>query len=463
MKMTRIAAVFALALLATGFAFGTGSQQSSSSNQAATGPFDWKRYSGAEITVYMVEHQTSAAMVAQLADFTARTGIKVNHQVTPEANYFDQVNSALSSRSGTPDLFMSGAYQEWDYATAGNVEPLDAYLNNPSLTNSDYDVADFVPSAYNSLKWDGVSGHPVGSGKQWAIPLGYEVYILAYNKRAFAQAGITKVPETYEEILAACDKLQGWNGSGSYAIGLRGARDWGTIHPGYMSTFKNFGANDFAIEGGRLVSKVNSPESVRMNEFFVDLVRRGGSPQWSSQYWYMALADFGAGKSAMLFDASNCVCQVDFQKMAEAGNIAYTTMPLAKAGDPINSNLWVWSMAMNANSKNKGAAWLFLQYFSSKEFLKYSSVTMNNMDPVRTSVWNDAGFKAKLAPLPGFYDAWAKTSAKATIQFTPQSAFFETTTDWAETLQHLVAGSTYPNVKAGLDALKARMDRAVQQ
>jgi multiple sugar transport system substrate-binding protein len=230
-----------------------------------------------------------------------------------------------------------------------------------------------------------------------------------------------------------------------------------------MSTYKNFGATDFAVENGKLVSKVNSPESVRMNEFFVDLVRRGGSTQWSSTYWYMALAEFGAGKSAMLFDASNCVCQVDLQGMAEAGNIGYAVMPLARPGNPINSNLWIWSMAMNSSSKHKGAAWLFLQYFSGKDFLIYSSTVMNNMDPVRKSVWENADFKAKIAPLPGFYEAWEKTNQNATIQFTPYDKFFEATTEWAGTLQDLVAGGKYTSVQAGLDALKANMDRMVQE
>ncbi|MDR0877046.1 MAG: sugar ABC transporter substrate-binding protein [Treponema sp.] len=429
----------------------------------ATGAFDWKRYAGSEITVYMVEHMTSQAMVSQIKDFTEATGIKVNQQITPEANYFDQVSNALSSRSGTPDLFMSGAYQIWDYSTAGNVEPLDAYLNNPSLTNSDYDYGDFVQSTVNSMKWDGVAGHAVGNGPLWAIPLGCEVYLLAYNKTAFQKAGITKVPETYAELLDACDKLKEWNGSGSYAIALRGARDWGTIHPGYMSVYKNFGATDFATEGGKLVSKVNSPASVAMNEFWVDLVRRGGSPQWSSTVWYMAMAEFGAGKAAMYFDASNGEIQVDFQSMKEKGNIAFTVMPVAKAGDKINSNFWIWSMAMNSNSKNKGAAWLYLQYFSSKEFLRYASVEMNNMDPVRTSVWNNPGFLKKLEAEEGYKESWEKTAATATIQFTPQPAFFQTTYDWAETLQDLVAGSRYPSVQAGLDALKQRMDTAVAE
>jgi hypothetical protein len=76
--------------------------------------------------------------------------------------------------------------------------------------------------------------------------------------------------------------------------------------------------------------------------------------------------EFGAGKAAMIFDASNCMCQVDFQKMAETGNIGYTTMPVAKKGDKFNSNFWTWSMAMNSYSKHKGAAWTFLQYFTAR-------------------------------------------------------------------------------------------------
>ncbi|MDR2485312.1 MAG: sugar ABC transporter substrate-binding protein [Treponema sp.] len=427
----------------------------------ATGTFDWKRFSGATITVYMVEHATTTAIQAKIKDFEAQTGVKVNIQVTPEANYFDQVSNALSSRSGTPDIFMSGVYQIWNYSTAGNVEPLDDYLSNPALAAPGYDYGDLVPSVVNALKWDGVAGHAVGSGNLLALPLCCEIYSLAYNKRAFEKAGIAKVPETYDELLEACDKLKEWNGPGSYAIALRGARDWGTIHPAYMSTFANFGAKDFAIEGGRLVSKVNSPESAAMNQFWVELVKRGGSPQWSNTFWYIGQAELGAGKAAMQWDADNNSIQVNLQNMAEGGNIAFAPMPVAKAGNPVKSNFWIWSMAMNANSKAKGASWLFLQYFTSKEFLEAASVQSNNMDPVRTSTWNSAGFKAKMASQEGYIDVFNKTSPNASILFTPQPAFFETTLDWAETLQNMVAGRV--TVQAGLDALKQRMDRAVQQ
>jgi multiple sugar transport system substrate-binding protein len=290
-----------------------------------------------------------------------------------------------------------------------------------------------------------------------------ELYLLGYNQRAFDKAGITKPPETYDELLAAIDKLKGWNGPGSYAIAVRGARDWGTIHPAYMSTFKNFGAQDFAVEGGKLVSKLNSPESVKMNEFFVDMIKRGGSPQWSSMYWYLCEVDLENGQAAMFWDASNVMAQTVLKNMPESPNIKYTTSPVAKAGDTINSNFWTWSMAMNSYSKNKVAAWIFLQYFSSKEFLRSASVDSNNMDPTRTSVYNDPAFKAKIAKLPGWYEAWQKTVPTTTILFTPQPAFFQTTYEWAATLQDLVAGGKYRSVKDGLDALKALQDKMVQE
>ncbi|MDR0475401.1 MAG: sugar ABC transporter substrate-binding protein [Treponema sp.] len=454
--------IILLLVAAMVFAGGNRAQSGSETAKSVSGAFDWRRANGAEITVYMVQHPTQESIMAKLDEFTRLTGIRVRTQVTPEANYFDQVSNGLSSRTGTPDIFMSGAYMLWDYYSAGNVEPLDDYLNNPALTNRDYDVGDFVQSAFNALKWDGVPGNPVGRGAQLGIPVQTELYMLAYNQRAFTKAGITKPPETYEELLAACDKLQGWDGPGTYAVAVRGARDWGTIHPAYMSTFRNFGAKDYEMEGGRLVSRVNSPESVRMNEFFVDMIKRGGSPQWSSMYWYMCMTDFGAGKAAMLWDASNAAANCVFANMAEAANIKYAPMPVARAGDTRHSNFWTWSLAMNSSSKNKIAAWLFLQYFSTKEFLISASVDSDNMDPGRTSVYNNPGFQAKLARLPGWYDAWQKTVNTTTIQFTPHSAFFAATTEWAATLQDLVAGTRYPNVKAGLDALKITQDRMLR-
>ena len=424
--------------------------------------FNWKAYEGTTIQVAFVEHTTSNAIASKIADFTELTGINVEYSITPEANYFDKVNAALSTRTGTLDLFMSGAYQLWDYSAAGYVEDLTPWLEN---TIPDYDFEDLVQSAVNALKWDGVPGHPVGTGAQLGLPLCFELYSLAYNKRAFEEKGL-EVPTTYEELLEVCDALKEWNGPGSYALAIRGARDWGTIHPGYMSTFTNFGAKDFEIVDNKLVSRLDSEEAIAMTEFWVEVIERGGAPSWSKYTWYEAGADLGAGKAAMLFDADNNGITQNWIKdgvpaSAEAGNIAWAVMPVAAEGDTPYSNYWTWSMAMNANSDAKEAAWLFLQYFTSKDFASYASITEYNMDPIRTSVWEDPAFLAKMEQHEGYIDTFNATIGSTSILFTPHPEFFVTTTEWAATLQDIVMGQ-YDSVEEAMKTLAAKVNEAVE-
>lgn len=436
---------------------GSGSDQPSSNS----GEFDWKAYEGTTIEIQMVQHTASEAMVNKLEEFEELTGIHVEYSITPESSYFDKVSTALASGSGSPDLFMSGAYQLWDYSSAGYVEDLNTYLDDAGAVSPDYDFDDFVASAVNALKWSGVPGEAVGTGQQLGIPLAFEVYTMAYNTRAFEENGL-EVPKTYDELLEVCDALQKWNGENSYAVAVRGARDWGTIHPAYMSMYAAFGAKDFEIEGDKLVSAVNSKEAVEMTEFFVDMINRGGSSSWSKYTWYDCGVDLGTGNAAIVLDADNNPVHQNWEGASEeAGNIAFAPLPVAGEGDPQISNYWTWSIAMNSASQNKGAAWYYIMYFTGKDFAKYATIEGNSLDPARTSVWESEEFQTMMEGQPGYIEAYEATIENTTILFTPQPYFFETTTEWAATLQDIVAGK-YNSAQDGLDQLKTKMDKAVE-
>lgn len=45
-------------------------------------------------------------------------------------------------------------------------------------------------------------------GKYWGIPFGPEYFVMFYNKRMFREAGITKMPGTFEEVLTVSGKLE---------------------------------------------------------------------------------------------------------------------------------------------------------------------------------------------------------------------------------------------------------------
>jgi ABC-type glycerol-3-phosphate transport system substrate-binding protein len=147
--------------------------------------FDWKQARGTTIHVAFTLHPYADAIIEQLPKFKELTGIDVEYELTPEESYFDEITTKFSAGTGEPDVFMTGVYQMWDYATAYRLEPLDDMLNDASLTSPDYHPEDFFEGLFNAGKWNLKPGSPPGSGNLWSLPLGFELYCLAYNKKYF--------------------------------------------------------------------------------------------------------------------------------------------------------------------------------------------------------------------------------------------------------------------------------------
>lgn len=422
--------------------------------------FSWDLASGSTIKILFNQHPYVEPIVAALPEFEEKTGIKVEYSIIPEANYFDKVTMQLNSRSGDPDIFMTGPYQIWEYASAGYMQDLDEFMNNPNMVSDDFDVDDFYPSILNANRWSGKTGEMMGTGPLWGLPMGFETNELAYNKRIFEEHGI-KPPKTIDELYDAAVALQGHSGTNTYGLAVRGERGWATLITGYMSLYSTFGAKDFAVENGKLVSQVNSPEAVAMTEWYVDLIRAGGSPTWASATWYSAGGELGAGSAAMLFDStSNGFSQATTGKSEEAGNLAYVPIPVPEGVDHPVSNLWVWSLAMNSASKNKDAAWLFMMYFSGKEYQNRSAVEAAIVCTPRKSTNESAAYQEIVGGVEGFNETFATMVEYTSMLYTPQPHIFEVLTEWCATIQDLVEGK-YATTQDGMDALKVKLDKIV--
>ncbi len=428
----------------------------------AAGEFNWRQCEGQTVKVMLVQHPYAEGIHKKIADFEKLTGIKVEHNTMPEENYMDKLATSVSSRSGDPDVFMSGAYQIWEYAPSGYVDDLDAYVKNPKLTAPDYDVNDFFESILGTMRWDLVPGHKVGTGGLWGMPLGFETNCLTYNKEIFDARGL-KVPTTPEELYDVARKLQRFEGEGTYGIAVRGTRNWATVNTGYLTTFANYGAVDMAIENGRLVSKLDSPESIKMTDDWVKMIRESGSPTWASYTWYQCAADLGARKAAMLFDADILGYFDNVPGGSNQSGKLASAAPVKPAGSTrqLTANLWAWALSLNSDSKSKDAAWLFIQYFTNKEFLTFAVTEWKSVDTPRKSVFNNPEFQKLIAEFPGYSEMFEKTLPGATILFTPNPYHFEVTTEWAAVLQDIVAGK-YPSTEAAMKELKQRIDVIIE-
>ncbi len=452
-------------ILIAGLAFFSGCGTKKSSTEQKIEPsveslgFSWESQSGEVIEVEFNQHPYSEAVIKHLRKFENLTGIKVNYSFTPEENYFDRINYMLESESGNPDVFMTGAYQIWDYSARSLLADFDDFLEDSRITSEDYDVLDFFPNIIGAFRWDTVTGHRPGNGPLWAIPMGFEQYVLAYNKRIFDEMGLSP-PATMKQLLELCYSLDGFGGPGTYAIALRGTGNWATIHPGFMTTYANYGAVDFLLNDGRLVSAVDSVQSVEMISKWIEIIRAGASPQWPSYTWYHASKDFGAGKAAMLFDADIVSYFQNVEGASrESGNIAWVKAPMPESalGMSSKSNLWVWGLAINSRSKSKNAAWMFVQYFTGREFQLDAAVSAKSVNPPRQSVFYDPAFIEMISEAETYLEAFNATIDGTSILFTPEPYFFEFATEWAELLRMLAEDETL-SVEDELIKFKERID-----
>lgn len=126
--------------------------------------------------------------------FQDLTGIKIDYQIVPSANYFQVLNTKLNSGQG-PDIF-GGQSGVSDLKVTYNVEK-----NAVDLSKEEW-VKREDPNALAQATLGGkVYGQEI-----WDIYSGY--WVVTYDKGIFQKAGITAPPTTYDEFTADCDKIK---------------------------------------------------------------------------------------------------------------------------------------------------------------------------------------------------------------------------------------------------------------
>jgi multiple sugar transport system substrate-binding protein len=430
--------------------------------KAMAADFDWKSQSGKTVKLLLNKHPYADAMIANIEAFKALTGMNITYDIFPEDVYFDKVTAALSSKSDQYDAFMTGAYMTWTYGPAGWIEDLNKWIKDPAKTSATYDWNDVLPGLRASTAWNGVPGGALGSpdAKQWCVPWGYELNNISYNRKMFDKLGV-KPPKNMGEMLEVAAKITK-DAGGPYGVGVRGSRSWATIHPGFLSGYANFGQKDFTVDGGKLKAAMNTKESKAYHRDWVKMIQESGPKNWSTYTWYQVGTDLGAGASGMIFDADILGYFMNGGDNKEKGNIGFAPFAANPAAAAPTPNVWIWSLAMSNFSKQKDAAWMFIQWATSKEHDLFGAQKMDFVNPVRASVWKDQIFRDRIAKsYPGYLEQHDVSAPGAKIYFTAQPLFFDLTTEWAATLQKMVAKEV--PVDEGLDKLAEGINKQLKQ
>jgi multiple sugar transport system substrate-binding protein len=348
---------------------------------------NWRQFEGQKLTIGLNKHPYTESLLPLIPEFEALTGIKVEYLILPENEYGAKLTADLSQQRGEFTVIMAGAMRNWAFVTPGWMVPLDQFLDDPKLTDrSWYKLEDFFPSLIANNRWNGKLATGTGEGPLWSIPVMSESYILPYRKDIFDQYKI-KVPRTYEEMAEAARQVK--KNAGIDGLVARGTANFPTIATGYLSGVKSYTDGKWAELDEKMNAQFTDPRVVKFSQIWIDMIRESGPANWANMTWYDGMETFAAGQAGMYPDCDFFAATYeDPAKSKVAGKVGYAMLPPGPAGTTY-SGLFTWALGMSTATKNKGAAWYFIQWATAPRTLLNATVEYKNYNPTRVSVMND--------------------------------------------------------------------------
>ena len=228
---------------------------------------DWQQAAGSTINVLMITTQEAEAIKELVPAFEELTGITVNWDSLEQNSEIDKLNVEFRSGAGSIDAFQVDFMLLPEWAENGYLEPLDAYLSDPALTDAAwYDSGDFLGGIWGAGQWDGA---------QYLIPMSAESSLLIYRKDLLDATGLA-VPTTFEELEVVAAALN--DPPTVYGIGDRGLRGSGQNIYIWTSFLRGFGGDFFKDFPNDFTPTLDTPEAIAATQLYADLDVKYGPP-----------------------------------------------------------------------------------------------------------------------------------------------------------------------------------------
>ena len=323
--------------------------------QAAANPYE--RYEGTTIVVSWPALAHFQAAETLVEEFTEETGIDVEIDALQYLKLRDRQILEMSKPEGDYDVVSWVVMWKGEYVSKGLLTPLSQFFTSGALVDPQFDIND-IANAYlqNGGVVGGTKGYMPGrSGALYGLPFGAETSILAYRKDIFDEHGLA-VPTNYDELRATMAKL---GELGIPAMTSRG-KTGHQVTAGWLLHLAPLGGKIFDDEWNPVV---NSPEAVEAAQVMREIVQTGppGIPTFG---FGEASAAFLQGDAAMYLDTLKIAAMSRNPKLSKIdGKVGYAMHPV---GVRCGSETGGFAAGIPANSQNKEAAFLFLQYITSK-------------------------------------------------------------------------------------------------
>jgi multiple sugar transport system substrate-binding protein len=311
----------------------------------------------------------------ELDKFKAQTGITVNLEVIGWADLLNRILAATTSGQG-PDVLNIGNTWSASLQATGALLPFDD-ATMTTIGGKDRFLA-------GSLAATGAPGKPPA-----AVPIYSLSYVLYYNKKLFAAAGITAPPTTWDELVADGKKL---THDGQWGLALECGNLSENAHHAF--TFgQQYGADLFDSSGKPNFASDGEVAGIKRYIDFMatDKIVNPSDAEYANN---QSVTDFATGKAGMLlWQAADSTLKSHGMNPDDYG-VAPVPFenPVPSGGKHVNSMVAGINLAVFNNTKNKDAALKFVKFMTSDAEQTVLNKTYGSMPTVKTA-YTDPAFQ----------------------------------------------------------------------
>jgi len=281
--------------------------------------------------------------------------IKVKYVTLDENTLRDQVTKDVAAKGGQFDVVMIGPYEVPTWAK--NHWILD--LSSDAAKDKQYDQADLIKPIKDSLSVN---------GKLYAVPFYGESSFLMYRKDLLKKAGLSMPAHpTWDQVATIAKKLDD-PAKGVSGICLRGKTGWGENLAPLDTVVNTFGGQWYDTSWN---AHLTAPPFKNAVSFYVNLVKNAGEPGAGSFSFNECANAMMQSKAAMWYDATVGASVIDDPKNSPvAGKLGFAPAPVMKTDN--SGWLWSWALAIEGASKHQAAAWTYMSWATSKQYINYA-------------------------------------------------------------------------------------------
>ncbi len=197
-------------------------------------------------------------------------------------------------------------------------------------------------------------------GKVYGISVGATTTGIVYNKKAFADAGITEIPKTLDEFYAASEKLKA---KGIVPLASNFKDQW-PLYP-WISEVPTSMAGDAKLNNDRMNSdtpyQMNNPYGKSMTIIRTMYEKGYLEKDVNSTNWEQSKKDVASGKFAMVMLGNWVIPQI-IASGTTSDNIGFFPLPYDNSGKVNVSLAPDWAYGVNKNSENVATAKAFVKW-----------------------------------------------------------------------------------------------------